>query len=503
MINLFPSISKSPPLSNTVKIRREGDVFSSPDWNLDAPIFRLPTGDTWNIGDACQGTLILGATGSGKSSGSADMLALKLLRLGAGGIVLCVKVDEGNYWMELAKLTGRENDIIRVTEKDEGFNIFEYELRRSGRGAGLTLNLVNLFRQLQDLVEASGGKKLSPDFWERACVRLISNAIQLQCVLDEPLTLTGVSEIINSGPHSDKEADDPKWRKTSKCCKACELGLKTRPGDYDISRAATYFLNDFSSMGDRQRSGILETWEGLADPLLRTPIRQKFCTETTFTPEDVFQKGKIILMDLPVKEFDQAGRIAGVIVKFLFQKSVERRGGGSELMRRPCFIWGDEFQHFVTSYDMIFQQTARSSKTMTVYIGQNLPTVLAQLGGQAGEPHMRGLFGNLLTKIFHANDEEQTNKFASGVLGEDWMDVESVSSGENRTKLSPLLGGSSNVNLSLSPQVKHIVMPIEFSKMRTGTDRNNRCVDAIFFQAGRRFKNGMNFQRVYFKQRKR
>jgi hypothetical protein len=147
---------------------------------------------------------------------------------------------------------------------------------------------------------------------------------------------------------------------------------------------------------------------------------------------------------------------------------------------------------------MIFQQTARSAKTSTVYIGQNLPTVLAQLGGQNGEPWMKGLFGNLLTKIFHANDEEQTNKFAAGVIGEDWINIETISAGENRGIMAPAVSGSRNVNMSLNPQVKHVVMPIEFTRLRTGTERNKNIVDAIFFQAGRKFAKGRNFVRVIF-----
>jgi hypothetical protein len=489
------------PLSRMVHVDKNSANHSCDQWTLDTPIFKLPTEDCWNIGDACQGVLILGGTGSGKSSGSAETLALKYLRLGAGGIVLCVKVDEADYWTDLAKKTGRENDLIRVTEDSESFNIFDYELRRSGRGAGLTMNLVNLFRQLQDLIDSKNGQKNVPDFWERACVRLISNAIQVQCSLSEALTLQAISDIINTAPRSDKEADDEEWQNTSKCSEACATATVNQNDNYDSERASSYFLNDFPSMGDRQRSGILETWEGLADPLLRSPIRQKFCTDTTFTPEDAIERGKIIIVDLPVKEFDQVGRIAGVIVKFLFQKAVERRKAAPEIRRRPCFIWADEFQHFVTSYDMIFQQTARSSKTSTVYIGQNLPSVLAQLGGHAGEPYMRGLFGNLLTKIFHANDEEQTNKFAAGVIGEDWMNIANISAGESRSLLAPLLSGSHNANVSVNPQLKHIILPIEFSQLRTGAKRNNRTVDAIFFQAGRKFTNGKNFCRVYFKQR--
>lgn len=488
------------PLSKPVEITRADEGYYCREWQLDSPIFLLPSGDKWTISDACQGVLIAGATGSGKSSGSADCLALKLLRLGAGGLVLCVKTDEGNYWEEIAKLTGRENDLVRVTEKDHGFNVFDYELKRCGRGSGLTVNLVNLFRQLQDLVEANGGRKIGPDFWERACIRAIGNAIELQAALPGKFNLSSIREIINSSPKSLEEANSSEWLENSVCAQACETSMND-PSRYESLQAAEYFNRDIPGMGDKQRAGIFETWEGLADPLLRTPLRQKFCEATTWTPEDIIKDGKIVIIDLPVKEFDFAGKMAGVIAKFCFQKAVERRGSGNECFRRPCFIWADEFENFATSYDNLFQKTARSSKVCTVYIGQNIPGILASLGGQSGEPFMEALLGNLTTQIFHANAEAKTNRYASEAIGKDWQIRESTSSGSSHNRIAPYFSGSMNSNISKSEHLEYIVQPIEFTKMRTGGLRNNRIVDGIFFQASRTFKDGNNFQKVYFKQR--
>ncbi len=490
------------PLSELVPIEKRGEDYHCDAWKLDTPVFRLPTHDEWTVADTCQGVLILGATGSGKSSGSADALALKMLRLGAGGLVLCVKVGEADYWQEIAALTGRQNDLIRVTEAEHGFNVFEYELRRCGRGAGLTLNLINLFRQIQDLVEASNGRKMGPDFWERACIRCIGNAIQLQATLDEPFTLQGIREIITSSPRNSEQAESEEWEQTSKCGKACTRALE-RTQDYDAIQAVDYFTLDIPKMGDKQRAGIFETWEGLADPLLRTPLRQKFCEKTTWTPEDAIDHGKIIVIDLPVKEFDFAGKMAGVIAKFMFQKAVERRAAGDERNRRPCFIWADEFENFATSYDNLFQKTARSSKVSTVYIGQNLPGILACLGGQGGEPFMKALLGNLTTQIFHANAEETTNRYAAEAIGKDWQERQTVSTGGSHNRLAPPFSGSTSGNVSTSQHLDYVVQPIEFTKMRTGGSRNQRIVDAVFFQASRTFADGNNFDRVFFKQRQK
>jgi hypothetical protein len=485
------------PLAKPVQIeQRDGKPFCE-QWDLDAPIFALPTGDEWTLADACQGTLILGANGSGKSSASADLLALKLLHLGASGLVLCVKPGEANYWQKIASLAHREKDLIRVDEKDHGFNIFDYELKRVGRGSGLTLNLVNLFRQLQDLVEANNGKKVGPDFWERACVRMISNAIRLQAALDEPFTLMAVRDIVSTAPSNIEELHSNEWEETP-CGRACNGALEASEHDYEVQQAVDYFTLQVPRMGDRQRAGILETWEGLADPLLRTPLRQKFCDSTTWVPEDAIERGKIIVVDLPVKEFEIAGKMAGVIAKFMFQKAVERRPRGDERTRHPCFVWADEFQHFLTSYDPLFQQTARSSKTLSVYIGQNIPSILSALGGESSRSFMNNLLGNLVTQIFHANAETETNQYASKVIGEDWCHRQSISASESQNRLAPVLGGNVSSSASLTETLEKLVQPIEFERLRTGGTRNNRIVDAFFFQGTRIFTDGTNFMPVYF-----
>lgn len=495
------SADPPPPLAAPVTIEQRNGVPFCEQWNLDCPIFWLPTGDVWTVADACQGTLILGANGSGKSSGSADSLALKLLRLGAGGIVLCVKVGEADYWQSIARLAGREKDLVRVTEKDHGFNVFEYELRRNGRGAGLTLNLVNLFRQLFDLVEANNGQKAAPDFWERAGVRLISNAIHLQSCLTDPFTIMAVREVISTAPRNPQEVESADWEQTP-CGLACEQALLRFPDDYETQQAVEYFTLQWPRMGDKQRAGILETWEGLADPVLRTPVRQKFCAQTTWTPEDAIERGKIILMDLPVKEFDFAGKLAGVIAKYMFQKTVERRPKADEKNRRPCFIWADEFQHFITSYDPLFQQTARSSKALSVYIGQNIPSILAALGGQAAKPFMDNLLGNLVTQIFHSNAEKETNHYAAETISKDWQNRRTVSASESQSRLAPALAGSISSSASMAESLEYLVNPVEFTRLRTGGMRNNRIVDAFFFQGTRTFSDGNNFLPVYFSQPK-
>src|ERR1700740_1898036 len=69
----------------------------SDTWPLDLPLvgFSKREADVWTLGDAFQGVLIMGENGSGKTSGSGELLARKYLKAGFGGLVLCFKTHEG------------------------------------------------------------------------------------------------------------------------------------------------------------------------------------------------------------------------------------------------------------------------------------------------------------------------------------------------------------------------------------------------------------------------
>src|ERR1051325_12242986 len=92
-------ISAGPP--SVVHKRRD-------PFDLETPLtyFSANPKDVFTIRHAAEGIQILGASGSGKSSGSGAHLALALLQSGAGGIVFCVKGDEPRNWKNYCALTG-------------------------------------------------------------------------------------------------------------------------------------------------------------------------------------------------------------------------------------------------------------------------------------------------------------------------------------------------------------------------------------------------------------
>src|SRR5258708_20727872 len=103
-------------------------------WPLDLPLIRFSEQreDTWTLADACQGVLIMGENGSGKTSGSGQVLARKYLQLGFGGLVLCYKTDEADLWRKYLTETGRSEDgVFFSADGDLRFNFLDYDAQPS------------------------------------------------------------------------------------------------------------------------------------------------------------------------------------------------------------------------------------------------------------------------------------------------------------------------------------------------------------------------------------
>ena len=461
-------------------------------WSLDSGLVRFgaavggqPVGIPWTIRHACEGTAIFGATGSGKTSGSGQTIALSMLRAGFGGLVLCAKPDELRLWKRYAAATGRAGDLVVFSpESGAQFNFLDYELRRAGRGSGITENVVAVLMQCAE-IGGSGGQG-SDAIWEKAMRQLLRNAVDLCHLSGSTLRMDLIHRIALSGPEVEELLEKARQRGN-------ELTASARD---DLEAVKRYFLIEWANMADRTRSGVIMSLTAICDPFLRGALRDLFCRETTVTPEDA-QRGKIIVIDLPVKTFNELGRYAAVVWKFLFQRAAERQ----EAPDRPMFLFADECQLFITSTDAVFQSTARSSRVATVYLTQNLPNLHAELAGSgaAGKARVDALLGNLQTKIFHQNSDPQTNQWAAETLARSLQSrgstSGSVSMGQNGEP-KPQAGASRQEAWEFE------VAPREFLRMAKGGPDFDFVVTGLLFQGGRVFPNGRHWIEAAFTQGK-
>ncbi len=449
--------------------------------------------------------MIFGGTGSGKTSGSGRTIATSFLSAGFGGLVLCAKPDEPALWRSYAAEAGRGSDLVMFGSDDGwGFNFMQQESLRSGAGAGLTENIVNLFLEVASIGSGDARSQGGNPFWERAMRSLVRNSVDILVMAGEPVSLHAMFDVIRSAPADTASLTSQSWRARSTCWRQLELARERALGkswEIDCREVAGYWLSHFPTLGEKTRGSIVAMFSTLAEGLMRGKMRELFCEGTNLGPEDVIA-GRIVVVDLPVKEWSEVGRMAAVLWKYCLQKAVERRGDNGDGRGRPLFIWADECQHFTSRYDPLFQATARSSRAASVYLTQNYPSLASAFGGGPdGKAMTDALLGNMGTRIFHANSDRETNQLAADLVGKR---IQSLRSSGTGASLS--LGGQASVGSSSSrgrsESMDYEIQPMEFSTLSKGGVENGLTSEALVFQNGRLWEgSGRTWQKIAFSQR--
>lgn len=457
---------------------------------LDTVLYYFNGNEPFTIREACEGVQIFGGIGSGKTSGSGAALARAYLRAGFGGLVLCAKKGELADWVKYAEETGRRNQLLIFdTSGKFTFPFLQYEVDREGEGAGYTENLVRLFTTVYEAISRSSSGGGSDPYWTRAMQQLLRNAIDLCMIARGTVSVSLIHEVIMSAATSADETKTEEWRNTSLCYKLMSEAHKKdfdKWVGYDLDSTVAFWLREYPNLADKTRSSILSTLTTMMDNFLRRPFRQLF-SEPPPNPyqialPELTHKGVIIVMNLPVKEFGDAGRAAQVVYKYLWQQAAERRDTKANPL--PVFLWVDEAQNFATEYDMQFQATARSSRACTVYLTQNLPNYYAEMGGEHSKYRVDSLVGNLQTKIWHANSDPSTNEHAAETIGKSWHKRQSSGQSMGADSFNLSSGESESFDYDVSPQ--------SFTVLKKGGFPNGCIVEGYVFQNGRKWITNNN-----------
>lgn len=496
MIQNRPSLKLFARINTYLKqlVKRSSKDANSNSNEIDTSLLHISPYDTWTIRDACEGVQIFGAIGSGKTSGSGAALAKAFLRQGFGGLVMCAKPEERVLWEKYAAETGRSEHLIVISpDQPWRFNFLDYELKREGKGAGQTENLVNLLSHITEIAEGKAEQNGGDAFWARAMRELIRNGIDLLSIARGSITLEDICRLIAEAPQNTAQLLDEKWRATSSCAACLQLADEKKKSEreaHDFDVTARYWLKSFPELSDRTRTGIVSTFTSVADILLHGIAWELFCTTTNIVPEVTYRDGAIILLDLPIQEYHDVGRITQGIFKFMFQRAILRRDSNQH--PRPVFLWADEAQNFISSFDYQYQAVARSARACTVYLTQNISNYYSVLGSR-GRDESNALLGNFQTKIFHANSDSPTNQYAADMIAQNWIMTANFGNNIGDSGGSRSSGGNQTL--------AYKVLPGEFTTLKKGGPANNLQVEGIMFQGGRVWKaTGETYVRAVFRQ---
>ena len=464
--------------------KRQSEITDT--FDLDYPLIQLSPypEDVYYLRDALEGIQIFGGTGSGKTSGSGQVLAKTFLSAGYGGLVLCGKVEEVDIWKEYAQAIGREDQLVIFDTKAHWqFNFLDYEYNRSPEKESLKSNLVYLFRLMGELQNPS--RQGAEPFWRNEADKLLSHAIEVLTTAKENINLFDIHQLVMSAPLSLADTANKKWQEDSFLSQCLQEGTSKTDGSRDFLLAGEYWLKEFPAMPDKTRANIVSSFTGSARHFMQGTMGKLFCGETNIRPEDT-EEGAIIVLDLPPDEYQQTGILAQMMFKFFWQAAAKRRKVTSNT--RPIFLWGDESQFFLNRYDGNFLRTARSSRATTVFLTQDISGYYDAL---RSKETANTLLANFQTKIFHANTDPETNRYAAEHCAKSFQKRTGTSHSTSQKQTNPFTwpkadnDPTTNVGSSTNEHLEYNIQPEEFLHLRRGGPENDSTVDGVLIKAGR------------------
>jgi uncharacterized membrane protein YgcG len=517
---------------------------------LNTPLLQLGPDEFFRLEQACTGVHVFGGIGQGKSSGSGKMLAGAYLRAGFGGLVTAVKPEEIALWKRYAAEHGRSDSLI-LFDENESFNFLAYELARQGtEGVGTVVECLMRVLETARKASATGSQRGGDPFWSDTTMQTLRCTIPPVYAATGSLSIDDIVRFINSAPTSPAERKDPEWQKHSFLYAVLDAAARNPVvpmAEATLRDCIDYWGVRFPAIPEKTRGNIVISVTTVLDRFKHGRLQRAFCGRTTLVPEMSFL-GAVIVLCMPTLTWNEDGIIAQQLFKFLWQRAVLTRNSLAQKYReRPVFLFSDEAQETVSSYDGVFLGLARASKACTVYLTQSLPTYYAKMGGDNPRDDAHGLVGKFMTHVYHGNSCPETNDFAARTIGKVMKRHGNynagsahstnvgLSSGSNESSgtssnyshsagtggQSSSGGGSGsnsssgsnwganrgrgtsrNVSRGFSESMEFAMEPGDFARiLRNGGKQNGGIVTGVWFETGRVFKNtGTNMMIATFKQ---
>ncbi len=522
--------------------------------DLDTPLLRLSSDDYFSLRDGCAGVHAFGQIGGGKTTG-AKVLAGAYLRAGFGACITGVKPEDIRLWQTYAREHGRGRSLI-LFDESEGFNFLDYELSKQGMdGIGSVTECLMRILEAAKKTNPTATHRSGEAFWDDAARKMLRYSLLPLYAANGGVSVGDIIRFLATAPQSSQEVTDASWQKRSfmyqvidAACRSPRVPIPTQT----LRDNVEFWSEEYPAIPEKTRGNILITVSATLDRFKHGRLQRAFCGRTTVVPELSFH-GAIILLAMPTLTWNEDGVIAQQLFKYMWMRSVLGRNAlAKEHRERPLFLWCDEAQETVGSYDFEFQSMCRASLCCTTYLTQSLPTYFAKIGGDNPRDAAQALVGKFATQIYFSNSCAETNEHAARTIGKVMKRHSNYNAGvsqsvnvgmssgasENRGRATNY-GSSSSRSLQPHPQnasssfsagnntgtgsnwgsnrgesksdseshgysesMEYVYEPGDFGRvLKTGGKPNNNLVTAVWFQSGRIFKaTGQNTIKVTFRQ---
>lgn len=378
----------------------------------------------WNRHTFCQGWLITGVTGSGKTRSGIHQLLHQLFRRVRRFGLLCID-DKGVLFESLVAMArhhDRERDMILLqvrpadaTPDWKPVHRFNLIGDRSIPAATYAACIVNAAVVL--------GNRQEQSFFRRAAQIVLGLGIRSLEALAYEVTLENLHTLLNNLADLQKVITQ----------------LRERPATAELARQ----LQDFLDQPPEQRAGIVGTLDNYLRHFTSPEVAEVFSRDSTFSLIELDQ-GRLVCLAIPHR-LQTERRYIGTFLKQLFHLHVLRRFDRPRAQREQLnllVMLADEAQHFLTASedglsDHSLVDVVRESGAAFIAATQSTTSLIPPLGADAAKVLTLNLRNRLL---FTAADEDdarasadflgkkivrkRSSTFAHGQRSETWTEEE-------------------------------------------------------------------------------
>ncbi len=371
--------------------------------------------------DAAQNILILGATGSGKTTRAVQPLLLQLFEQQCGGLIFDIKGDFYQTVEKLSSYTNRPYTVIGA--QDKPFNLL----------TGLPPEIASSFLKSAFLLN---GNHRHDSFWVDTATELCRNVLGVLSFLPQHYSLCNLYAYL-----FDESFAQDLHQQIDKIINNLENNQKRLLNTY-----LGYQTNIFSTFDEKVRAGVKATIAQVLAPFNHPELIDAFCTphENGSNLEDVLQ-GTIFLINMPLSRWGLGGKVVYNFLKLRFFNIMQQRATKPNWNQDNfVFFLCDEYQEIVSSNkdglsDLNFWDKSRSSKTIGIISTQSVSSFYAAIGDR---DMSNALLQNFRQKICFRTEDQTTINLINNLLGT--VEITRVTESENSGSSTPSLFGGGN-----------------------------------------------------------
>jgi hypothetical protein len=398
------------------------------------------------------GILVVGDTGSGKTTCAGFPWLEKMIQSGLGGLVL----DAGGSYVRFIRrqmaAAGREQDLIVI--EPGGPHKYNPVAKADMSSADLAGWLYQVIANLQGSKAPTGTEA----FWSAQGKSYTTVMLELCRLVDSHVTLELLYRL-----NTDEKAKQKIILQLER-----ELAQGTTDErDHRIKHVLHYFSNEWAQLAGITRGSIPTTFNGAVQmfssdyDLCRTfcPHPQETGVFGGFTNE-CFDGGKVVVLNMPLRAYPESGRVLATLLKLDFQRGVLRRteGRSEAEITRPTFLVIDEAQNYVTASrelgDAMYLAESRKNKPINIYMSQSIDS----FKNAFHDSDACNVFLNLLrTKLFMSQEGPDSQKMCADLCGKatQWKKTITESEAGRQSSVNYAAGGLAHEEVAVSKTVAY------------------------------------------------